>query len=375
MSDRKFTLTPLDFAVDAKLAKGVYIYRFKLDVEQAGTTTTCTVTKRYSQIRVFTSWARTVSSIAKEKIIPIPSAYTKPSNNTQRKERQILLAKSLQTALWTADVAETFEASFFFGIPYERSLVKGKEVLFPLPDKDFDASEFSIPWRALRVSGVNITIASPSGKQPVPEPYVLRPSGVVMGQLGASFDVLQFWAEISESEEFQNVISYEDINPDAYNALHLNGGHAPGMREYCGSELLQSKVAKMVERGIPIGAICHGTLLLARSKGEDGKSVISSRNVTSLPYFMEKAAVTLTSLKLGSRYYSTYDIPCATEVASLLDSPKQFQRGPLSGAEATLFDDTNAWVVVDNNIVTARFPGDAYLYIKTLLKQMAGGNE
>ena len=38
----------------------------------------------------------------------------------------------------------------------------------------------------------------------------------------------------------------------------LPGGHAPGMRQYLGSALVQHKVAEFWEFDRPIGAICHG---------------------------------------------------------------------------------------------------------------------
>ena len=325
------------------------------------------ISKRYSQITEFLHWAKTRCKAVKT----LPSRpWFDLKNDLERVRRQIILTDHLSGALRHREVYERFETAFFLGIRFMGTRVEGAKVLFPLPDKDFDPSEFVIPFHALKVSGVEITIATPSGESPKAEPLVLRPEGVSFGELGASYDVRDLYQRIKEFPEYMNVISFDDIDPMKYDAIHLNGGHAPGMKSYLESEVLQRNIASFVKKDLPIGAICHGTLVLARSKGEDGKSIIRDRNVTTLPYFMEKFAVGLTSWKLGD-YYQTYNQPCADEVTTLLDNPGLFQRGPLSGALGTLYDDTNTWVVIDRNIVTARFPGDAYCYSKKLLELIA----
>jgi hypothetical protein len=52
------------------------------------------------------------------------------------------------------------------------------------------------------------------------------------------------------------------------------------------------------------------------------------------------------------------------EVGAALDDPaRQFSRGPRTlSARGTATDDTAAFVVQDGNYVSARWPGDAYLF-------------
>ena len=50
-------------------------------------------------------------------------------------------------------------------------------------------------------------------------------------------------------------------------------------------------------------------------------------------------------------------------MAALDDPARQFSRGPYTlSARGTATDDTPAFVVQDGNYVSARWPGDAYLF-------------
>ncbi|EMO26933.1 DJ-1/PfpI domain protein [Leptospira interrogans serovar Bataviae str. HAI135] len=65
---------------------------------------------------------------------------------------------------------------------------------------------------------------------------------------------------------FQNPISYKNLKAENFAGLILPGGHAPGMKEYLESEELQKFVGSFFATGKPVGAICHGVVLAARSK-------------------------------------------------------------------------------------------------------------
>jgi hypothetical protein len=64
---------------------------------------------------------------------------------------------------------------------------------------------------------------------------------------------------------FRRPISYGEIRAADFDGLILSGGHAPGMRVYLGSGVLQSAVGDFFAQKKPVGAICHGVLLAARS--------------------------------------------------------------------------------------------------------------
>jgi putative intracellular protease/amidase len=118
--------------------------------------------------------------------------------------------------------------------------------------------------------------------------------------------------------------------------------------------------------GRPVGAICHGVLLLARAHDPaTGRSVLAGRATTCLPKYMERTAYLATGWRLG-RYYRTYPAYVEDEVRACLDDPgAQFRRGPRTLSErGTATDDTAAFVVQDGRYLSARWPGDAYLFAR-----------
>src|SRR4030095_7247213 len=108
--------------------------------------------------------------------------------------------------------------------------------------------------------------------------------------------------------------------------LFLAGGHAPGMRQYLGSELLQAKLAAFFRLGRAGAAICHGVLPLPRA-GEPAtvRSVLHGRRTTCLPKYMERSAYLLTFWKLG-RYYRTYPAYVEDEVRAAVGDAQHFVR-------------------------------------------------
>ncbi len=145
------------------------------------------------------------------------------------------------------------------------------------------------------------------------------------------------------------------------------------MRQYLSARVLQEKVAQFWALGRPVGAICHGVLVLARARDPvTGRCVLADRRTTCLPRYMERGAYLLTAWRLG-RYYRTYPAYVEDEVKAALASPAQFERGPrVTAARGTADDDSAAFVVQDGNYVSARWPGDAYLFGRRFLARLAG---
>jgi putative intracellular protease/amidase len=147
------------------------------------------------------------------------------------------------------------------------------------------------------------------------------------------------------------------------------------MRQYLGSPVLRERVARFWDLGRPVGAICHGVLVLARTSGADGRSIIADRQTTCLPKYMERTAYYSTGWRLG-RYYRTYPAYVEDEVRAALTNPAaQFRRGPLTlTARGTATDDGPAFVVQDGNYLSARWPGDAYLFARRFLGMLKAPN-
>ena len=237
-------------------------------------------------------------------------------------------------------------------------------VLLPLPDKDFDVTEVAVPWKVLTRLGHTVVFATENGgRAPAADPLLL--TGVLFGKLGAAEEPKRWYDEMFTDRAYRHPVRWSDIEPAAYDGLILPGGHAPGMRQYLGSTELQAKVATFWSLGRTIGAICHGVLVLARSIDPyTGKSVLLGGRTTCLTKQMERTAYWLSAWKLG-RYYRTYPEYVEDEVRAVLRSSDQFHRGPRVGStRGTDTNDEPAFVVEDGNYVSARWPGDAYLFAK-----------
>jgi putative intracellular protease/amidase len=245
-------------------------------------------------------------------------------------------------------------------------------VVMPLPDRDFDVTEVAVPWRVLTRAGHEVVFASErAGASVAADPRLL--TGVLFGRLGAEPEPQQFYRQMIDAAGFRAPIGWADLQPDEYEGMILPGGHAPGMRQYLGSDVLRDKVAQFWALRRPVGAICHGVLVLARTRDPaTGRSVIAACRTTCLPKYMERGAYYLTAWRLG-RYYRTYEQYVQDEVTAALDDPSQFQRGPRTTLRGTMTDDRAAFVVEDANYLSARWPGDAYLFAKRFLALLDRG--
>lgn len=245
-------------------------------------------------------------------------------------------------------------------------------VLIPLPDRDFDTTEVAVPWRLLTDAGHQVVFATERGDvTPACDPRLI--SGVLFGKLGARPEPLAFYEQLTADAAFREPVSWLDLDVTAFDGLILPGGHAPGMRQYLGSSDLQARVGEFWTTGRPVGAICHGVLVLARTKDpSSGESVLAGKRTTCLPKYMERGAHLLTGWRLGS-YYRTYPDYVEDEVVGALRSPSQYERGPRVGsARGTAADDRPAFVVEDGNYVSARWPGDAYLFTRRFGARLTG---
>jgi putative intracellular protease/amidase len=243
-----------------------------------------------------------------------------------------------------------------------------KRIVVPLPDRDFDVTEVAVPWKLLTEAGHDVVFATELGATPACDPLLI--TGVVFGALGARPEPIAFYREMETSSSFVKPVRWSELDPANFDALFLAGGHAPGMRQYLGSEVVQRFTTDFFATSKPIGAICHGVLVAARSKRADGTSVLHGTRTTCLPKYMERSAYLATFWRRG-KYYRTYPAYVEDEVTAALASPDHFERGPKTlSKRGTRDDDTHAFVVEDGRYVSGRWPGDAYLIAKKLMERL-----
>jgi len=224
-------------------------------------------------------------------------------------------------------------------------------LLMPLPREDFDPTEAALPWKHLREAGMNVVFATPDGQPATCDPVTLR--GVVFGRIGARSDDKAVYRDLEQDPAFRTPIRYADIKASEYDGIHLSGGHAPGMKPYLESEILQRQIVEFFQLGHTVSAVCHGPVLLARSIDPTTQnSVLHGRRITALTKLLERAGFWMTVWTLGN-HFRTYPEYVQDEVIRAIGDASRFEKGP----QPASYD--KGFTVTDGNLITARWPGDA----------------
>jgi len=240
-----------------------------------------------------------------------------------------------------------------------------KKVLLPLPSYGFDPTEAAIPWKILTDQGRDVAFATPTGSIPEPDISMLTGArlGILKPILRAKQTAIDAFHKMEKSEAFKNPIRYQDMNASNFDGLLLSGGHDKRIKEYLESPLVQNTIVSFFNEQKPVGAICHGVIAVARSIDPNtGKSVLHGRKTTALLKSQELLAYNLTRLWLKD-YYLTYPgLTVEDEVKSVLSDPNNFFEGPKPILRDDLDHLNRAFVVQDNNYLSARWPGDAHKF-------------
>jgi putative intracellular protease/amidase len=221
------------------------------------------------------------------------------------------------------------------------------KILMPLPDNDFDPTEASIPWLACQTKGWAVEFSTEHGNIAQADPNKLK------GLLKASVAARSAYKQMSEDPAYLAPISYEDINPERYQALLLPGGDGLRMRQYFESRILQEKVLQLWQKGILIGAICHGMLVLARTiNPQTSHSVIYGYKVTTVPKSLDRFAYDVDKwlIKHG---YIMYPKCVMDEVQQSLEHPEDLLKGP---------GFLTPFAYTDRNLISARWYLDAEVF-------------
>ncbi len=282
-------------------------------------------------------------------------------------------------------------------------------VLIPLPSLDFDPTEAAVSWKVLRGEGHDVRFATPDGEPARADDLMLTgegldPWGFVPGLkrltllgalLRANANGRLAYAELVDDHAFRAPLRHDALRAEDHDALLLPGGHrARGMRPYLESVTLQALVARAFARDRPVAAVCHGVLLVARSRSSaTGRSVLYGRRTTSLTWAQERLASNLGRVARfwDGGYYRTYPDPAGAacgymsvqaEVTRALESPDHYcdvprdapdHRRKTDGLHRDAMDDTRpAFVVTDGNYISARWPGDVHTFAKTLAHLLGG---
>ena len=247
-------------------------------------------------------------------------------------------------------------------------------VLVPIPATDFDPTETAVPWQILAALGHHAVFATPDGAPGRADPRMLTGQGLglLAPLLMADANGQQAYEAMERSDAFRQPLRHQDIRSSDFDALLLPGGHASGMRPYLESVLLQARVAEFFAQGKPVGAICHGVVLAARSQGSAGRSVLWGKTTTALLQLQEMAAWAATCTWLG-RYYRTYSESVQSEVRRALAQSSDFRKGPPPLKRDGPGNLQPGFTLLDGHYLSARWPGDAHRFGTEFGKLLATG--
>ncbi|MEK6638171.1 MAG: type 1 glutamine amidotransferase domain-containing protein [Pseudomonadota bacterium] len=283
------------------------------------------------------------------------------------------------------------------------------KIIIPIPSLDFDPTEVAVPWKVLSELGHEVSFATPDGHPGQADEIMITGEGLdlwglipglkklpLIGRLlRANSDGLSAYRAMIETEAFRKPLQWDSLREGDFDGLLLPGGHrARGIQAYLESPLLQQHVVKFFSADKPIGAICHGALIPARSiNPATGRSVLFGRKTTALTWNFERSAA-----KLGKIirfwdpfYYRTYReaagepvgyMSVEHEIIRSLEKPSDFLDVPptdpafrrkTSGlARDTMSDQSASFVVTDGNYVSARWPGDAHRFALQFAELLRG---
>ncbi len=241
----------------------------------------------------------------------------------------------------------------------------------PLASRGFDPTEAGVPFVRLRAAGHTVVVATPDGAVAAADPRMLTGRGlsVFSPVLRADPRGRAAYAALECDSVFQSPISYATIEPAAFDALLLPGGHDKPMRTYLESPLLHEVVGRFFAADKPVGAICHGVVVAARSRRSDGRSVLYGRKTTALTRAQELLAWNMTRLWLGD-YYRTYPETVEDEVRTALARPEDFLTGPGAVLRDRPGKLGRGFVVQDGRYLSARWPGDAHRFAEAFLAML-----
>ncbi len=237
----------------------------------------------------------------------------------------------------------------------------GPVIHFLLPAGDYDPTESALPWRALRDAGVEVRFATPAGEPAFADRRLTDDGFSLLSPfLMTKRDPLETYRRMTADPQFLAPARHDEVELGASDGVFVPGGHAKGVRTLIESEPAQAVVVDAMARDLPLGAVCHGVLLLARAiDPRTGHSPLYGRRTTALTESMELTAWNLTRLWLGD-YYRTYAETVQAEVTAALAGADDFDAGPRLARRDSPDRLDRGFTVRDGNYISARWPGDCH---------------
>jgi len=222
------------------------------------------------------------------------------------------------------------------------------DALFVVSEEGYWGEECIEPLTTLSEAGVGITVATPSGRPPVIDERSVDPDNV--GEETAAHVT-----EVHETDErIQNPTAVADVDPAAYDAVVLPGGHGTEW-DVNQDRHVRAALRTAVEDGDTKAlVVCHAVGILAFTRDSEGGFLVAGRDVTGFPNAWEEGIVDEQDLMPDGR-----KLPYWVE-----DEVKA------AGADWDAELDADTSVTVDGDLITARGPPSSHDAALTLLEEM-----
>ncbi|WP_016908395.1 type 1 glutamine amidotransferase domain-containing protein [Streptomyces xiaopingdaonensis] len=206
----------------------------------------------------------------------------------------------------------------------------------------FWAEEAVAPYEAFKDAGHEVVVATPGGVVPTVDKGSLAP------EFNGEEDGAAAMARSLETfDELREPVELEEVDLDGYDAVFYPGGHGP-MEDLAVDENSGALLVEALDRGTPLGIVCHAPAAMLAATREDGGSAFAGYRVTGFTNAEES------------------QVGLADKAAWLLQD-----RLVQAGVD---FQEGEAWdphVVVDRQLVTGQNPASAAPLAEELLNKLA----
>ena len=201
----------------------------------------------------------------------------------------------------------------------------------------FWLEEFAAPYYVFRDAGAEIVLASPKGGQPPLDPK----SDAEDAQTDAT---CRFEKDAEAQKALTTTQVLSDTTDTGFDALFYPGGHGP-LWDLAGDADSIRLIEAFAASNRAVGAVCHAPAVFQKTKGADGRPLVSGRRVTGFSN-TEESAVGLTGV-----------VPFLVE-DMLTSKGGHYEKGA----------DWASFVVVDGKLVTGQNPASSEKAAEQVLK-------
>lgn len=151
----------------------------------------------------------------------------------------------------------------------------------------FWLEELAAPYYAFIDAGFELTLASPKGGQPPLDPKSNEPDF-------QTEDTHRFEADAAANAALNSTVKLSEVKADDFDAIFYPGGHGPMWDLVDDAQSIQL-IEDFFGAQKPVGAVCHGPIVLVNAKDAEGAYIVNDRKVTGFSN-TEEDAVALTKI-------------------------------------------------------------------------------